>query len=377
MNMTILFVVTEDWYFCSHRLLLARQLQLAGNRVVVVTRVSEHEQEIKKSGIEVIPLEVNRSGLNPFKDILYLFRLVKIYRKIRPDIIHHVALKPILYGSIAAKLSGMENVVNAFAGMGFLYTGKRSLLKSIIKRLINFSFSRILTSNGFSIIVQNSEDKDFVIKQFHIPPKSVFLIEGSGVDVNEYFYMEEEPESPPILITMVSRILADKGVREFIEALRLLDDEGLGVTGVLVGDPDPLNPSSIPSDEIDSWVSEGVVEWWGYQEDINMVWSRSHISILPSYREGLPKSLIEAAACGKPIIATDIAGCRQLIVDQINGILVPVKDVNQLSLAIKKLAEDKELRKIMGKRNRDLVESRFSIENVYSKTLDLYKTTTL
>ncbi|MDD5035157.1 MAG: glycosyltransferase family 4 protein [Methylococcaceae bacterium] len=363
----LLFFVTEDWYFCSHRLPLALAAQQAGFEVCVLTRVREHGERIRRAGLKLIPLELSRRGTNPLAELGLLLRLIAIYRREQPDLIHQVAIKPVLYGSLAARLAGIPHVVNAIAGLGWLFTSPSTKAR-LLGHSVVLAF-RLLLNRG-KLIVQNPNDLEFLLK-LGIPPSRIALIQGSGVDVLE-FSPSPEPSGPP-LVMLPSRQLWDKGIGEFVAAARRLKNAGIAARFVLVGAPDAENPAAISERQLALWQQEGIVEYWGHRTDMAQVFSQAHIVCLPSYREGLPKALIEAAAAGRPIVTTDVPGCREVVRDGENGLLVPVKAVEALADALTKLIEDSSLRARMGAKGREMAVESFSQERICAETLALYR----
>lgn len=366
MKKKILFLVTEDWYFCSHRLPLAVAARAAGFDVMVATRVREHGQIIRDAGISVIPFELSRRGGNPLIEIA---RLVRLYLRERPAIIHHVAMKPVLYGSIAARLSGVRNVVNAVAGLGWLFTSQ-GMMARLLRPGIRSLLVRLLAAPGMCSIVQNSDDLK-LLTRLGVPQDRLRLIRGAGVDTVA-FAPTEEPAGP-VTVVLVARMLWDKGVGEFVEAAKRLHDEGIKARFVLVGAPDPANPSAVSLETLRGWDGQFGVEWWGHRADMPQVLADAHIVCLPSYREGLPKTLLEAAACGRPIVTSDTPGCREIVRDGDNGLLVPVKDAVSLAAALKKLIINNKLRYKLGARGRERVIEEFAMEKVVEETLMVYR----
>ncbi len=366
----LLFFVTEDWYFCSHRLPLALAAQRAGYDVVVVTRVSQYGEFIRSHGLKLISLEISRRSRNPFKELGVIWSLFRIYKDHQPDIVHHVALKPVLYGSIAARLAGVPAVVNALAGLGFLFVSKRSKAR-LLRPFIEMAFRLLLNRPNTRVILQNPDDMALLVTRGVLTPACAALIRGSGVDLVQFHVVAENDGVP--LVVLASRMLWDKGVGDFVEAARQLKQKGVNARFILVGVGDPDNPASISNNQLDAWQQEGIVEWWGKRTDMPVVLSLSHIVCLPSaYGEGVPKVLIEAAACGRAIVTTDAPGCREIVRNEENGLLVPLKNVDDLAKAILKLIENPTLRKDMGKRGRVIVEKEFSIETVVHQTLPIY-----
>ncbi len=367
----LLYFVTEDWYFCSHRLPLALAAYEAGYEVLVATRVNQHGDLIRSHGLELIPIELSRRSRNPLKELSVIWQTLRIYRQHKPDIVHHVALKPILYGAIAAKLTGVPNVINALAGLGYLFISKR-LQARVLRPLVETAFQLLLNRARSRTIFQNPDDLRLLIGRGVLTKERAVLIRGSGVDTKLYKYTPD-PNTGTLLVVLAARMLWDKGVREFVEAARILKSQGIQARFALVGEGDIDNPASISPTQLTSWHDEKIIEWWGQHEDMPQVFAQAHIVCLPSYREGLPKVLIEAAACGRPIVATDVPGCREIVRHNENGLLIPAKDPQALAVALNRLLNDAELRESMGKRGRAMVEAEFSTEYVVEQTLQLYK----
>lgn len=366
----LLFLVTEDWYFCSHRLPPARAAQAAGYDIVVATRVGSRGSDISAEGFKLIPIELIRRSRNPFREMAVIFQIVKIYLRERPDVVHHVAIKPVLYGSIAAWLVRGPVVVNALAGMGFLFTsGSRSatVLRVVVSRLFRF----LLSTGRNLLILQNPDDEAMMVEGKLVAAQRVRLIRGSGVDIQRFSPIPELPTTPVVMLP--SRMLWDKGVGEFVEAARLLRERGVIARFVLVGNGDPDNPANISENQMEEWHRSGVVECWGHCVDMPVTLTKAHIVCLPSYREGLPKVLLEAAACGRPLIATDVPGCREIVRHGQNGLLVPLRDAISLADAIERLLDNSDLRRVMGEKGRQMVESEFSEATVAQQTLAVYR----
>jgi glycosyltransferase involved in cell wall biosynthesis len=366
----ILFFVTEDWYFCSHRINLAKAAIKSGYKVSIITRVTNHGDIIREAGIELIPVNIERSKLNIFSDLKLLFKLISIFRSKKPDVINNVAVKPVLYGSIAALFYSKAQVVNSLGGLGFVFSSS-NLKAKVLRPFIKNAFKYLLGRKGNQLIVQNKDDYALFSDKFAISSNQISLIRGAGVD-NKTLQELPEPEFP-IRVTLLARMLVDKGVNEFVLAAEILRSRGFQGKLLLVGDPDPLNPASIKEEQLRKWDDSEVIEWKGFSSDIKSVWKNSHISVLPSYREGLPKSLLESAACGRAIITTDVPGCREVVTDGVNGILVPLKDPVALADAIEKLSKDQGLRVRMGKAGRKLIDEELSADKIHEQILKLYK----
>jgi glycosyltransferase involved in cell wall biosynthesis len=362
----LLFLVTEDWYFVSHRLPLAVAAQAAGFEVVVATRAGRQADVIRNAGIRLVPLEMSRRSGNPFSEILALWRL---YRLEKPDLVHHVALKPVMFGALAAWLARVPAQVNAVAGLGWLFTSSSSVVR-LVRPVLRWMLARLLNRPNSLTIVQNPEDRS-LLERSGLSATRLRLIRGAGVDVQVFFPVMPPPE--PVCIVLVSRMLWDKGVGEFVEAARRLTEAGGNARFVLVGDPDPANPASVPESTLRSWHGQHGVEWLGRRDDIPAVLQAAHIACLPSYGEGLPKSLLEAAACGLPIVTTDVPGCREVVQDGLNGFLVPVHDAAALAAALGKLIGDAALRRRMGEQSRLRAETEFALKTVIAQTLTVYR----
>ena len=367
----LLFFVTEDWYFCSHRLPLALAAKDAGYEVSVVTHVCSCGEIIEASGIRLIPIDLSRRGVNLFSEIKLIMRLILIYRSEQPDIVHHVALKPVLYGSLVSRITGVSYVINAMAGLGLLFSS--NTLKAKMARPFFMSFFKfLLNRKGGRVILQNPDDVALMCQSGVLNAEHISLIRGSGVDILEYIAQPEVEGE--LLVILASRLLWDKGVGEFVDAARQLKQEGISARFALIGEGDSENPRSIPQQQLENWREEGFVEVWGKRENMPNVFAQSHIVCLPSfYGEGVPKVLIEAAACERPIVTTDTPGCREIVQDGVNGIYVPVRDSSAVAAALKKLIESPDLRKVMGEKGRNLVEREFSLDKVNRKTLALYE----
>jgi glycosyltransferase involved in cell wall biosynthesis len=366
----VLFVITEDWFFHSHFLDRAISLLASGGTVGIATRFSVHEEELKSLGFSLFPVNFSRRGLNPLTEVITSLRIRKIVREFKPDITHNVALKPVVTGTFGELLGRQRVVVNALVGMGYIFTStdaRASLVRPLLSRILK----SLLRSKSVHVVIENPDDLSSLVSDGFVEPSKISLIRGAGVDLKAFLFHPEI--DGPVVVTLVSRILRDKGVLEFINAATQLQARLPEVVFQIVGEPDLGNPSAIPESEIDSWESLPNVRYLGRRSDIADILKGSHIVCLPSYREGLPKSLLEALSCGRPIITTDVPGCREVCADGVNGLLVPARDSIALSNAIEKLAINPELRQAMGRAGRLRAESEFSNEIVCAQTLELYR----
>jgi len=366
---TVLFLVTEDWYFLSHRLPIARAVRDAGGTVVVATRTGSAASRIRDEGFRLCPLEIDRSTLNPLHDLKTLRALIGLYREIRPDIVHHVAIKPTLYGSIAAARTGIPAVINAVTGLGFLFIS-RGPVASFVRPLLKRAYRALFNRPNSSLILQNEDDRRYFVEAVGVAPERTVIIRGSGVDIAA-FRPTPEPDGTPVALC-VSRMLKDKGVGELVEAARILKNRNAPIRVRLVGPTDD-NPASFPPATLKRWQREAVVQVAGPTDNVAAAYADAHIAVLPSYREGLPKSLLEGAACGRPVVATDVPGCREICRDGETGLLVPVRAAEPLADALERLARDPAMRHRMGQAARAAVEEHFAEEIIVRDTLALYE----
>ena len=366
----ILFVVTEDWYFWSHRRPIATAALQNGYDVFVATRVGECGEKIIEAGFRLLPLRLNRSSYSLFHELRTVSELRSIYQREKPDIVHHIALKPILYGSMAALGNRGLQVINAFAGLGYLVSSP-SLKARVLKRTLWKMFRFLLNRPNSFLLLQNQEDRDLLVSEVGVRPEKTTIIRGSGVDVNEFQPSAESPGSPIVLLS--SRMLWIKGISDFVEAAKLLRARGVDARFVLAGDTDSGSPGAIPREKLEEWQNTGAVEWWGHQQSMSRMLQESTVVCLPSHGgEGVPKALIEAAASQRAIVATDVPGCRDIVRHGINGLLVPPRNPAALADAIAQLLNDASLRTEMGRRGREIAVSEFSEEKVIQQTLALY-----
>ncbi len=368
----ILFFITEDWYFWSHRLPLARAMKDEGFEVLIATCVTDHGDRIKDEGFKLLPLRLNRSGKNPFQEIVSIIEIIRLYRRERPDIAHHVALKPVIYGAIAARFAGISNVVNALAGLGHVFSAK-GLRASLVRFVISNMLRPALRQKKSRVIFQNPDDRDLFVSSGLVAEEQAALIKGAGVDTDLFAPSDDLPDGKPVAL-FASRMLWTKGVGEFVQMARELKKNNIDARVALAGSPDYHNPAAVPESELNKWDSEGVIEYWGKKDNMPAVMKSVSIVVLPShYGEGVPKVLIEGAAAGKPLVAFDIPGCREIVRHGENGYLIPPGAVDAMYDAIRKLLLDPALRNSMGMAGRKIALEHFSERQVVKETLDLYK----
>ena len=369
----LLFFVAEDWYFVSHRLTLAEKAISAGFDVSIVCRESEHGDQIRAAGIKLIPLEMHRSTLNPFSNLILFWQIFRVLRSERPDVLHNVAQKPVVLGTLAARLAGVPRIVNALGGLGIVFSSDR-LRNRLLRRVFALVYRMVLSARNVTLILQNRENLEWFIGVVGLNETNTTLIRGAGVDVGEFQSDHNAIARTIPVVTLVARLLRAKGIVEFIKAAHILNARGCEATFLLVGDSDKLNPEALSHEELHRLLRESKVQWLGRRSDIKQIWQDSDISVLPTYYpEGVPLSLLESAAMGKPIITTDVPGCNDLVIDGLNGFLVPPKDPLALADAIEKLVLNPELREQFGRASRERAVKEFSSERVIADTLALYE----
>jgi glycosyltransferase involved in cell wall biosynthesis len=367
-SLRLLYVVTEDWYFLSHRLPMARAARDAGFEVHVATRVVDGAAAIRAEGFVLHPVPFTRGRISPFGAFATIRALRRVQRLVSPAVAHHVSVQAAVLGSLAA-LGRPVSCVNALTGLGYTMISN-SARASLLRPLVSVVLRLLLNRPGQVVLVQNPDDRDGV-QTLGISADRIALIPGSGVDIDTLQPLPE-PAGPPT-VAFVGRLLEDKGVRTLIRAHRLLRQQGADVELLLAGTPDPANPASVSEQDATGWNSEPGMTWLGHVHDISKLWARAHIAVLPSRREGLPKSLLEAAACGRPLIATDVPGCREVVRPGKTGLLVPWDDAPALAQAIVTLAASRERRTQYGAAARRLAVERFSAQAIGQQTVDLYR----
>ena len=367
---TLLFVVTEDWYFVSHRLPLAQAAKNAGYRVIIASRFGEHRARLEAEGFVIRPIRLRRRGAGLAGEVAAILELRRLYQELQPTIVHHIALKPVVFGSVAAIGLRRIVIVNAVAGLGFLFTSQRALAK-VVRPMVTAVLRVVLRRPQSVVIVQNSSDRGQLIDHGLARASQVRLIRGAGVELDS-FRATPEAEGIPVVV-FAGRLLWAKGVREFVAAAQLLKTRGVLARFALVGEPDTENPDAVPIDALRKWEREGVVELWGRRSDMPHVLSAAHIVCLPSvYGEGVPKILLEAAASARPVVTTDWPGCRDAIREGQSGLLVPPGNVDALAGALETLLVNQPLRLQLGRAARLLAEQEFDIKTVVASTLAIY-----
>ena len=366
--MKIILLANTDWYLYNFRLSLAKELRAHGHKVLLLSPPGDFQKLLQENGFEWISFPLSRQGINPFSEVWTLVRLVRLYQRFQPDVVHHFTVKPVIYGSLVAHLLGIKSIINSITGLGHLFIDPgfiTQILQGVAKWLYHTSL------RDTHVIFENPEDRDIFIQKRLVKAEQAHLILGTGVDVEKFQPSDKIEHIPVVLFS--SRMLITKGLLEYMEAVRLLKQTGLKARFALAGTTDAGNPASISIGEIDSWKEAGLVEWWGWQEDMPATLAQADIFCLPSYREGVPNALLEACACGLPIVTTDVPGCRDVVTHGLNGLLVPAKNANELAHAVEKLLADPQLRQMMGVAGRTIAINKFSLTKVNAETLAIYK----
>ncbi len=367
----LIFVVNDAGFFVSHRLPIADAAQKQGYEIHICTPPNkEHEALFASKHFIFHSAPLKRGKRSLIDEIKYLKYLYDLYKDNNFDIIHHVTIKPVLFGGIAARIAKAKSVVSAISGMGYVFI-KQGFKAKLIQTLVIVGYRFAFKQQKHIAIFQNHDDLDLFIDKKIVNKSDTVLIKGSGVDL-EIFKPSKTPK-PPITILLPARMLWDKGVGEFVEAAAQVKKQYPNFIFQLAGGVDTENPAAIKEEQLLMWQEKGSIQWLGHCKDMITTIQNAHIVCLPSYREGLPKALIEAMACAKPIITTDVPGCREVVVNNKNGILVPVKDSHALANAIVLLAKKPRMLDEMGQESRKLAESDFSLTMVVEKTLKLYE----
>jgi len=367
---TLLILVNVDWFFISHRLCIAQQAVKEGWRVVVVAKDTGKADEIRSNGIEFIDISSTRSGTNPFAELIIISKLSKIYKKLKPDVVHHITLKPVIYGSIIARAQKIKGVVNAISGLGYYFTNNK---KGILPKLLMKMMKIIFNQERMTFLFQNHDDytelkKANILRVFH----TSYFIKGAGVDLVKFQYFPEQKNNK-IIILFPARMLWNKGVRELKAVTELLKNKYFGkISFLLCGKIDDDSKDAVPIEYIRQWEEEGYVTWLGDRKDMVDIFNKCHIVVFPSYREGIPKSLIEACASGRPIVTTNAIGCKDCVDEGLNGYKVPVRSVVELAEAIEKLILSPTDRKKMGLYGRQKAVKEFDQKMVVKRHLEIY-----
>ena len=363
----LLYLVTEDWSFCQHFLPAARAARAAGFEVVVAARMRNHRAQIEVEGFRAVPLENERRSLGPIEVVASIVRMVRIVRSENPDIVHCIALRMVALGGIAAKLAGTRALILAPTGLGHLWIVD-GFVERALRPMVRLLVGRVLRGPRTHYLFENADDP----KEFGLDPREVTRIGGAGVDPKQ-FPPAPEPAAPPIRVAIVARMLKPKGIAEAVAATLQARAAGVPVELHLFGTPDPSNRTSFTEEDLLGWSRQKGIHWHGQVEHAAAVWRDHHVAMLLSHREGLPRALTEAAASGRPIIATDVTGCREVVRDGVEGILVLLGDIDATAQALARLASDPSLRARMGEAARARFLERFTEKEVRKTAGELYR----
>ena len=372
--MKVVLYANTDWYLYNFRRSLALALQAAGYEVLLISPVGDYGQKLRDLRLRWEAVPMDRRSLNPLREARLLAHLLRLFRREKPMLVHSFTIKCAVYGSLAARLAGVPARINAAAGMGYVFTSnapKARVLRPLVRGLLRMA----LGGRGARLILQNPDDVRLFERAKLIDPANIRLVPGSGVDCTRFIPAAVSavlPNHRPRVL-LAARLLWDKGVAEYVEAAHVLQAQGRTIQFLLAGTPGPGNPASIPTDTIRGWVAQGVLEWLGHVDDMPALLASVDVAVLPSYREGLPKSLIEAAACGLPLITTDVPGCREVVTDGVDGLLVPVRDATALATAIARLQDDPVLAARLGQAARAKALAEFDQRIIIERTLAVYR----
>lgn len=368
----VLFANT-DWYLYNFRRSLALALKAAGHDVLLLSPPGPYGDKLTALGLRWQPVPMDRRSLNPLREAALLWYLVKLLRLEKPALVHGFTIKCAVYGSLAARLAGVPARVNAVAGMGYVFSSsdlKARMLRPVVRLLLRIA----LDGENARLVLQNPDDVALFERAGLVAPERIRLIAGSGVDCSRFMPIPRmRSEGEPYRVLLAARLLWDKGIAEFIEAARRLRAEADALVFQLAGDPDPGNPAAVPDTTLRGWVDEGVVEWLGHVDDMPGLFASVDMVVLPSYREGLPKGLIEAAACALPLVTTDVPGCREVVRHEIEGLRVPARDADALAEAIARLYADPDLAARLGAAARERALAEFDEAIVIRRTLAVYR----
>ncbi len=371
--MKLIYLVTEDWYFYSHRMPMVRAAQRAGFDVAVITNIDRHRDAIEAQGVRVIDFSLERRSLNPIKAVRQIIALARIYRAEKPELVHHIAMKPVLYGSLAAWMVRVPRVINAFAGLGFLFTAQ-TVKAHILRMGLYWPFRFLLRRSNSYTLLQNRDDRNLLMARGMIAPDSSGVIRGSGIDLDAYPQMPLPESGGDVVCVFAGRMIDIKGLPTLQAAFSLLEQRAPHIKLWLCGQPDSANPGSWNEARLRDWERRSSNVTYKGPSTMIDIWRQTHIGVQPSYGgEGVPKALLEAASCGRAVVATAVPGCREVVEDGRNGYLVPAHDAEALAAAIEKIAADREKCAQMGRESRKLVASDLSAEAVSQQVEILYR----
>lgn len=370
MKRRVALVANWDWVLFNFRLPLARALEKAGFKVTLICPPGKYYKQIEALGFRLIPWHLSRRGINPLNELRAVSHLAKIYRQEGFDLVHHFTIKPILYGSIAGRIAKRRVIINNFTGLGFLFSddGKAVGLRKILLPLMRL----VIGVDDQTLVFQNKTDHSHLVDLGLVPAANPYIIPGTGVDLSG-FRQKIYPNSSTTTVFMASRLLLDKGLREFVGAAKRLSLKGEDIQFLVAGDLDEGNPAHISEEQLETWKEAGWVTFLGHRSDVRELLAEADVAVLPSYHEGVPLFLIEAAAAGLPIVASDIPGCALVVKNEVNGFLVPVRDTKSLANAIEMLHHNPSKREEFGKQSRKIAEENFDIHDINQRYVEIYQ----
>ena len=371
MKKVFIYLVNVDTFFVSHRLNVAKKLLDSGSEVHIATEFTKYRNKLNKMGFITHKINFKRNSMNILSLLICFYQIFVLFYKVRPNLVHLISAKPIVFGGINSFLTNINNMVISITGLGSIFIANNFLSK-ILRKIFNLIYKFIFKFPNLKVIVQNKSDLRYLIKNSNLNKKKTEIIGGMGVDLKKFKPIKLNNKVPIIL--MVSRIIGDKGIYEFIDSAKSLKRKQFMGKFYLIGDTDYQNPSYIKKEEIKIWIKKKIINYYKYQTNIYKFLKKSTIVVLPSYREGFPKILMEAAACGKPIITTNVPGCRETIINGVTGILVKPKNSKNLAQAIYELSSNKKKLSLMSKNARKFAEKNFDTNYIVDKHLQIYKT---
>jgi len=366
----ILYIINVDWFFISHFLPLGKEALKRGHAVHIACGITDKQEYLEDLGFIVHPLPILRSGTDLFKELQTMSAMYKVIQFVQPDILELFTIKPLLYGGIVSRFFTIKKRVFYITGLGYVFVAK-GVKGFVIRNIVKAMYKLAISGKNNTIVTENIFDKELINSLKAVDKKQIKIIKGAGVDLDQYKYAQEDNDN--LKVTMACRLLRDKGIFEYIEAAKILKNKGIDVEFEIYGDIDIYNPATLHDEDLEKIKKEGFVTVHKFSSDIANVFSNVNIVVLPSYREGLPKVLVEAAACGRAVVTTDVPGCRDAIEVNVTGLLCKVRDATSLAQQIEKLILDPELRNSMGKAGRELAEKEFDIKKVVKKHFEIYE----
>jgi glycosyltransferase involved in cell wall biosynthesis len=363
----ILLFANTDWYLFNFRNALIQHLRASGHEIILLSPTGDFQTKLKEQGFEVHSFPISRQGLNPVDEIKTWIRLRRLYRQIKPDIVHHFTIKPVIYGSLAAHSLRIPGKINSITGLGHVFIDA-SFLTRLVRNIAIWLYR--LSLRDTQVIFENPTDRDIFVQNKLLDLEQTHLIPGTGVDVEKFRPIEKSRSVPLILFS--GRLLVTKGLFEFMDAIQILKAKGVNARFAIAGAPDPGNPATISEKQLELWRQAGIVEVWGWQENMPATLAQADIFCLPSYREGVPNALLEACASGLPIVTTNAPGCRDVVENNVNGLLVPVRNAQKLAEALERLINNPELRLLLGKQGREIALNKFSTFHINQQILAVY-----